>query len=944
MSITSSSLDSPEFIHNPNPLLHLEDVPELAGSASPPPSTANNNNNNNNNHRTVLRLKNKSVSSSALKHGSSALKSASSVVGLTKEKPFSPRRNRKNITVPLFVVLCGFTTMTVIAAMCTLFFITQMYEHRAVQSVSARYTQQVGHHVVDYSNSYLYQAHYILGRYVSRLTMDKTSVFDWEFHRREIFNLNLDEMSTHVSNVYFISADGCVIFGDARQKLLVVHDTAKTSETEMFPNTSLSSSPCSIGFISTPFKRLREEMNFSKWKCETRMNYDAAVSSDTFKAARMDTPTNVSIRWTSLYRTFKKEGDGTSSVSTPNATGLTISRAVFIDGSFVGVVVADLLSVDAQNFMSLFKSIPKDTIMFIADADGNLFATRVNTLKAEVTNRLTAISTDDDVLAEVYEATRSWTPEQSSNYVNDVRVVSTSDGTYHVVKQHVGLPIWPAPPRDFLTVLIAVPQKPFEEELAEGTTVAVTTTVFMSVVAITLIVLFVYKATSPIRGVADLLEAAAELRLDQVPDVTKATMRIREVYDITWSSLTLVDQLREYRSYMPRSLVAMVSQAAEMDNEDGGELDELDVLDDDTFEENFRTSLVTQFSSRHRASSSTSTFSTPQLHPVVPFSASPPTTMTTPGVGEACASDFEATAADSRSSSGAPVISRRGTLAPIRVTISVFNIVGTNGRCRADDYPDLYFNAMTIAAEEVESRKGVPMFVFGDFLVVTYNAVKRCAAKEHSACAAALSTKRESNAAFTVGIATGTAMCGDLTATPDMRSFAVLGTAVNEAFLLQRLNARYGTNVLFSGGMYIEASLEFGVRVRDVVPFSRCTSTGGRLVVVELVRALERDPSKDEEWMYSVGASSDPVTQFNDAVVAMVKPLSSANNTTNNDAEFKVANSVLEKLRSTPVVLSSSSLGQQQDPSSGLCEVLADLVQRMQQGDLTDPIVEQQLH
>ena len=88
----------------------------------------------------------------------------------------------------------------------------------------------------------------------------------------------------------------------------------------------------------------------------------------------------------------------------------------------------------------------------------------------------------------------------------------------------------------------------------------------------------------------------------------------------------------------------------------------------------------------------------------------------------------------------------------------------------------------------------------------------------------------EDGVKFTAGASAGMADCGDLG-----RSFAVVSPAVNES--MQRLNKDFKTTNDISGVMLAEANLDFILRARDVVHFTRSVTDAnprGNLMIVEV--------------------------------------------------------------------------------------------------------------
>ena len=70
--------------------------------------------------------------------------------------------------------------------------------------------------------------------------------------------------------------------------------------------------------------------------------------------------------------------------------------------------------------------------------------------------------------------------------------------------------------------------------------------------------------------------------------------------------------------------------------------------------------------------------------------------------------------------------------------------------------------------------------------------------------------------------------------------------------MLQRLNSTYGTRNLFNGNMYRDVSIDYAVRVRDILHYSKAFE-GKPMMVVEVLKSqLAEEAVVDSEWMYNI--------------------------------------------------------------------------------------------
>eukprot|EP00760_Papus_ankaliazontas_P027987 PhM_4_TR3472/c1_g1_i1/m.77862 len=507
----------------------------------------------------------------------------------------------------------------------------------------------------------------------------------------------------------------------------------------------------------------------------------------------------------------------------------------------------------------------------------------------------------------------------------------------------------PRPTTKAFTVYVAVPEYSFRKYLDRGRLMAGVATACTGFAAVLIMTIAVYVLTRPIRQIACELELVANLELESVEEKLRraAPSPVSEVHRLRVSFATLVRHFIEYRAYLPRSLLSQIQDridagvtqkdvtAAERDlddndngvNEDDDETDTVEPIDTEMCESRSPTAtppldsvLDTSINSpipttrRHstqnplsleRCSTAGSSSHTATTLSIAIDNASVPDTSSVRSPGIFQHASFH---------------SHKPLLVGSRVTVMSMNLLGTHASCRHAGFAEHYYSHMSVAVDTAMRLKGIPMYVFGDRLMITWNAVSRCTTKEKNACTAALCVIRDTDHAFSIGIATGMTMCGDMRAGRDMRSFVVLGAVVSDAVGLQNLarpSGRYNTNVLVSGYMYTECNLDFCLRVRDAVRLSQNPMSRRIVPICELLceKGGIKTPSHntnnsaqhnhfsnsnnnnnnfsahidDGEWMYAIDDSSDPLSQFNELALAMLARENS-NNTTSNKSSNVAAN------------------------------------------------------
>eukprot|EP00760_Papus_ankaliazontas_P013066 PhM_4_TR15639/c0_g2_i2/m.64607 len=406
-------------------------------------------------------------------------------------------------------------------------------------------------------------------------------------------------------------------------------------------------------------------------------------------------------------------------------------------------------------------------------------------------------------------------------------------------------------------------------------------------------------------------------------DLTRKHSSITEIRSMQISFLRMCFNLKEYRNYLPPSILAQLmdpESASTGDQEPESEDDENDQLE----------------ASARSMSSSSQSFSevTPAPQPKVSPLATP-TATPTPATGSE--------------------VTRK------RISVLVVNMTRCHALFESSDVAlaSLKHGAFVkIVMDTVTERLGTPDVFIGDRFLATWNTVRRRATHRTSACMAAVDLKERfaklSRASFhdlagqmsssgrsynknakslsvstishsssssamtnsaedvppvrspqhqllcipsmkfgvTMGVASGSAVCGNM-GCEGMKKYTYIGPCAALVHLLERRNRVYDTTqILVDNAVADEVTNHLSLRKIDVVVWRHHSSSASKSIVVESLDGPLKDGQKDEdtvipvwelvgqkrsksgdgdnEWMYELeqGTNCDPNVTFTAAVDA----------------------------------------------------------------------------
>eukprot|EP00756_Hemistasia_phaeocysticola_P012958 Hpha_TRINITY_DN15240_c5_g1::TRINITY_DN15240_c5_g1_i1::g.66162::m.66162 len=208
-----------------------------------------------------------------------------------------------------------------------------------------------------------------------------------------------------------------------------------------------------------------------------------------------------------------------------------------------------------------------------------------------------------------------------------------------------------------------------------------------------------------------------------------------------------------------------------------------------------------------------------------------------------------------------------------------FVITNVRGFCeyfkQMDGVMDVHAQYLTRLLEEVKLAKGLPDGFNADRFFASFNGAKNTPSAKAAAgrCALACSLKalellvpREGAIVGRVSVAAtaGEGMCGNM-GVDGMKKYCLIGLAQSYAHTLERHNAHMGTTVLMD--QKVKADTEQSHRIRQMIPIFYKGATQRAWELVEAVKASE------DEWMYQLeeAAHGDPGKRITDAIEMCIK-------------------------------------------------------------------------
>eukprot|EP01064_Diplonema_japonicum_P019275 TRINITY_DN2796_c1_g1_i1.p1 TRINITY_DN2796_c1_g1~~TRINITY_DN2796_c1_g1_i1.p1 ORF type:complete len:853 (+),score=179.24 TRINITY_DN2796_c1_g1_i1:66-2561(+) len=317
----------------------------------------------------------------------------------------------------------------------------------------------------------------------------------------------------------------------------------------------------------------------------------------------------------------------------------------------------------------------------------------------------------------------------------------------------------------------------------------------------------VYYITFPLLVLQTEMGLVACMNLDAVNE-NRPKSALDEVNKMQESFIQMINNIKEYRSYMPASVLVTYSEECD-------ETDDLTLPDSE----------VKKSGSSSRSQSGSELASSIQQH--------------------------------RKEAANTALKLQLGDMKTKDVVILVANRRGT-----LDD-PDFHF----YQEEYLETilsislvHKGIPESFYGDNIFLTWNAVKPVSqASVHVAsCALAI---RQGVEDTSIGMAGDRVKVGNMGCS-SMRRFSFMGYLFPLTLLVEKLNKVYESRTL-SAGLGDAIKQTFFTKLVDRVVISKCC-----LKPIDLLEIMQPKQVGDEEWMYQLerGNADDPYKMYSDAV------------------------------------------------------------------------------
>ena len=227
------------------------------------------------------------------------------------------------------------------------------------------------------------------------------------------------------------------------------------------------------------------------------------------------------------------------------------------------------------------------------------------------------------------------------------------------------------------------------------------------------------------------------------------------------------------------------------------------------------------------------------------------------------------------SSGGAPTLNTAVRMSGRKVTILSLNVLGFQRLASsrsADDLLARHGRIVKAVSDACSDHRGVMDGFQGDRFLVSFNAVTNAASHTtlaaHTAAAASAAIWSDQSVMVTSGIATGSALVGNMGSATTKR-FTVVSPAVNFSVLLERLGKKYcreeGPITMTGGAAAIDLDTNFDLLTLDVMLHP--TLQGGNHQRVRVCGVMGVKEAAADEWMYELheGSSKSLYRACNDA-------------------------------------------------------------------------------
>eukprot|EP01065_Artemidia_motanka_P004988 TRINITY_DN1236_c4_g1_i1.p1 TRINITY_DN1236_c4_g1~~TRINITY_DN1236_c4_g1_i1.p1 ORF type:complete len:2217 (+),score=455.34 TRINITY_DN1236_c4_g1_i1:651-6653(+) len=346
-----------------------------------------------------------------------------------------------------------------------------------------------------------------------------------------------------------------------------------------------------------------------------------------------------------------------------------------------------------------------------------------------------------------------------------------------------------------------------EEDTVTGFTIMIAVVVSVAAVLVAVAVVFTLLIARPLRELEDDMIQVAGMRLDGLPDRPLSFMT--EVNDMQRSFGAMISNLKEFRNYMPQSIL--------LDESGSEEEQPSNPSDPRSSESKVPTSKGSRLSRSTLASKASKVVE--ELRNRV-----------TEGV------------------------TRR------QVSVIVVNVRDFHSTQKAD-LATLHTKFVENAMETFSRSKGVPETFLGDRMCCAFNSVRQAGTHRILVCESYFRlqhTLQSVQLEISGGAASETASFGNF-GCAGMKKFTVFGTVVPFVFAIERLSRDMGTMLLTDKRIASAASGSFLMRIVDVVVLPKHSLKNS-----EITEFLEPVQASEDEWMYQLQeAQNNPCSAWN---------------------------------------------------------------------------------
>eukprot|EP00755_Sulcionema_specki_P011666 Sspe_Gene.7924::Locus_2685_Transcript_5_5_Confidence_0.333_Length_5209::g.7924::m.7924 len=376
--------------------------------------------------------------------------------------------------------------------------------------------------------------------------------------------------------------------------------------------------------------------------------------------------------------------------------------------------------------------------------------------------------------------------------------------------------------------------------------------VVIALFSVLLFLVFNELLTRPFATFACRMTDVAVMKVD---DIGTEWSFISEMNAMHRAMALMVGNLKEYKSYMPQTLLAI--------NESSDEDDDIEHLLSDVG------------TTRRRSREMSDVMSEDQRSWHSRQSRTTPTSQsgrTRTSGGRASQDLVTQNVHHARGKKAGMILS----LSKKKATFAVVNFVNWHGIFLSDSDSEMvtvHGSCLSALLLVFSACKGVPDQFTGDRIMCSFNACKPVATHRTSACRALLMATKKIHElassrplAISSGCASGDARVGNM-GTEGMKKFSYISPVVTWTFALERLCRTLELSNLVDFHVAEDATAEFLLRHIDTVHFPKRHATRP-IRVSQLVNVKD---SKDMEWMYQMdeGEKSDPFSSWNDMCRAM---------------------------------------------------------------------------